>query len=121
MPGELYSALKTTLPILLSLSFSLSLSLARCVCWQFSEGSFIDLYLISLQYSNRASVLQSGADLSTSLKVAKKNVLARASVCMYKVCVFLDVCCELLELYQTNSFSHWSAFNNAEFVCPELQ
>lgn len=68
MPGELYSALKTTLPVLLSLS--------RCVCWQFSEGSFIDLYLISLQYSNRASVLQSGADLSTSLKVAKKKCVS---------------------------------------------
>lgn len=77
MLGELYSDLKTTLPVLCSHS--------HCVCRQFSKGSFIDLYLISLQYSNRASVLQSVADLSTSLKLPK-FVSAYLDVCI-RVCV----------------------------------
>lgn len=53
------------------LSCALSLSLSLCACGQFSNGSFIDLYLISLQYSNSASVLQSVADLSTPPKLPK--------------------------------------------------
>lgn len=81
MPGELYSGLKMTLP---------ALSHSHCVCRQFSKGSFIDLYLISLQYSNRASVLQSVADLSTSLKLPKfVSVCMRACKC---VCALICVC-----------------------------
>lgn len=110
MPGVLYSGLQLTL----SLSG----------CRRFSKGSFIDLYLISLQYSNSASVLQSGAVFSTPPKLPKF-----VSVCMCVgtymcerlcVCVCAQRCINMQEkvpeLYQTNSFSHWPGFNNAEFV-----
>lgn len=72
-------------------------------------------------------MLQSVADLSTPPKLPKF-----VRVCMHvckSVCAYLDVyvlkCIKMPKevhgLYQTNSFSHWHTFNNAEFVSPELQ
>lgn len=77
------------------------------------QGSFIDLYVISLQYSNSTSALQSVADLSTPPKLPKF-----VSVCMHAckcVCTYLNVCVEVYKNGE-DSLSHWPGFNNAEII-----